>query len=482
MIALLMTGSIINYLTRSTLAVAAPTLLADLHITPQQYSWILGAFTGAIMMQPLCGYVLDVLGLKRGFAIFAIAWSLISMAHALVHNWQALFGLRGLLGLAEGSANPAGMKATSLWFPAKERGFAGGLFNIGASVGSMLAPPLVAWAILVYSWPFAFVLTGALGLVWVVLWLSFYDSPTNIRRSRMRGARIFSRAREAHLQGTAGARRSRRSSGSATSGASRCRGFWRIHLGHADVLAAALPEHGPAPTSNRLRCSRGCRSSPPIWAAWPAARSARAAALRRRPPDRRAARRVHGGRGPDDADRPGRLRGEPLHGDRVVRLAGFAHQTLSVTVITMSSDLFTRNEVATSRAWPGRAATAASSSSRCSSAAWSRRSVIRRSSSASPSSTSPRAAAVDARPRARGGRMTARIRNPILRGFNPDPRSSASATTTTSPPRPSNGFRASRSTIRAISSTGAWPRVPSIARVSSTCSAIRIRAASGLPA
>ena len=67
MIGLIMLGSIINYLTRSTLAVAAPTVLKDLHISTQQYSWIVGAFQGAIMLQPLCGYVLDVLGLKLGF-------------------------------------------------------------------------------------------------------------------------------------------------------------------------------------------------------------------------------------------------------------------------------------------------------------------------------------------------------------------------------------------------------------------------------
>src|SRR5215207_6562465 len=177
MMGLVMLGSIVNYLTRSTLAVAAPTVLQDLHISPREYSWIVGAFQGAIMLQPVCGYVLDVLGLKRGFAIFAALWSLISMAHGLASNWQTLLWLRGLLGLAEGSANPAGMKATSEWFPARERGLAGGVFNLGASAGSMLAPPLVAWAIITYNWQTAFVITGALGLVWLVLWLVFYESP-----------------------------------------------------------------------------------------------------------------------------------------------------------------------------------------------------------------------------------------------------------------------------------------------------------------
>ena len=169
MMGLLMLGSVINYLTRATLAVAAPTLLKDLGITTQQYSWILSAFQLAIMLQPLCGYVMDSVGLKLGFAIFAIAWSFISMAHGLAGSWRTLFGLRALLGLAEGSANPAGMKATSEWFPARERGLAGGFFNMGASVGSMLAAPLVAWAILTHSWQFAFVLTGAIGLVWSTL-------------------------------------------------------------------------------------------------------------------------------------------------------------------------------------------------------------------------------------------------------------------------------------------------------------------------
>src|SRR4029453_9681503 len=114
-------------------------------------SWMVGTFQGAIMLQLICGYVLDVVGLKAGFAMFAVAWSIVSMAHSLAQSWPAFAALRGLLGFAEGCANPAGMKATAEWFPAKERGLAGGLFNIGASVGSMLAPPLVVWAILTYN-------------------------------------------------------------------------------------------------------------------------------------------------------------------------------------------------------------------------------------------------------------------------------------------------------------------------------------------
>ena len=201
MIGLLMMGSIVNYLTRSTLSVAAPTLLKDLDISTYEYSWIVAAFQFAIMLQPLCGYVLDVLGLRMGFAIFAIAWSIISMAHGLANNWQALFGLRALLGLAEGSANPAGMKATSEWFPAKERGYAGGVFNMGASVGSMLAAPIVAWAIIRHSWQFAFVLTGALGLIWVTLWLLFYHSPATHPALSPEERDYIISGQEKHLEG-----------------------------------------------------------------------------------------------------------------------------------------------------------------------------------------------------------------------------------------------------------------------------------------
>src|SRR5262249_28664801 len=132
---------------------------------------------GTIMLQPLCGYVLDVIGLRGGFALFAIAWSLITMLHALGRSWPVFAVLRGMLGLAEGSANPAGVKATAEWFRGGERGLAGGVYNIGASVGSMLAPPLVAWAILNYNWQSAFLITGALGLIWVALWLFLYHSP-----------------------------------------------------------------------------------------------------------------------------------------------------------------------------------------------------------------------------------------------------------------------------------------------------------------
>jgi ACS family hexuronate transporter-like MFS transporter len=343
-----MLGAVINYLTRSTLAVSAPTLLTDLHITTQEYSYITAAFQGAIMLQPLCGYVLDVIGLKFGFAIFATAWSVICMAHGMATSWQALAALRGLLGLAEGSANPAGMKAVSEWFPAKERGLAGGIFNIGASFGSMLAPPLVVWAILHYNWQSAFVITGALGLVWVAAWLLLYDAPARHRRLSAGEAKHIADGQEQHLQGD----------GTRPSIASilKMRNFWGIALPrfladptwgtlsfwvplylttvrHFDLMQIAMFAWLPF-----LAADLGCLFGPVVVLAL----------------QKRGIRLINARR---SAFTLGAVMmmgvafvgfvDSPYAAIALLSLAGFAHQTLSVTVITMSSDLFRRNEVAT---------------------------------------------------------------------------------------------------------------------------------------
>ncbi|MGL0722765.1 MFS transporter [Klebsiella pneumoniae] len=177
-IGLVALGTAINYLARSSLGVAASTLFTELHITEQQYSWVIMSFQMAYTLaQSVCGYILDSIGLRIGFFIFALAWSFANMAHALAINWQSLAFCRGLLGLSESAAIPAGIKATSEWFPSKERGIAGGLFNIGTSLGAMLAPPIVVWAIIYMHWQFAFIFTGSFGLIFAFLWLFLYRPP-----------------------------------------------------------------------------------------------------------------------------------------------------------------------------------------------------------------------------------------------------------------------------------------------------------------
>jgi len=349
MIGLIMLGSINNYLTRSTLAVAAPTVLKDLHITTQQYSWILGAFQGAIMAQPVCGYILDVLGLKIGFAIFATAWALVNMAHGLAHSWQALAWLRGFLGLSEGSANPAGMKATAEWFPAKERGLAGGVFNIGASVGSMAAPPLVVWAILSYNWQAAFLITGGIGLVWVVFWLLLYQSPEKHPALSEEERRYISTGQEKFLQ----------SDGIRPSVVKILgrRNFWGIALPrfladptwgtltfwlplylssvrHMDLKHIALFAWMPF-----LAADFGCMFGGLVSMALQ--KYARASLI-----DARRGAFTLGACLMMGVAFVGVVE-SPYTAVALLSLAGFAHQTLSVTVITMASDLFKKNEVAT---------------------------------------------------------------------------------------------------------------------------------------
>jgi ACS family hexuronate transporter-like MFS transporter len=347
MMGLLMLGSIINYLTRATLAVAAPSVLKDLDITTQQYSWILSAFQFAIMLQPLCGYVMDSVGLKLGFAIFAIAWSFISMAHGLAASWQTLFGLRALLGFAEGSANPAGMKATSEWFPAAERGLAGGFFNMGASLGSMLAAPLVAWAILTHSWQFAFVLTGVIGLAWVALWLAFYQSPSTHKALSPEERTYILSGQESHLAGEG------RPSFSTILAQ---RNFWGIAIPRflADPTWGTLTFWLPL----YLTTVRGFDLKQIAMFAWLPFLAADlgcmfggtiSIALQKRGVGLINARRT--------AFTVGALLmmgvafvgtvDSPYLAVALLSLAGFAHQTLSVTVITMASDLFKRSEVAT---------------------------------------------------------------------------------------------------------------------------------------
>jgi ACS family hexuronate transporter-like MFS transporter len=177
-IGVVMLGTILNYLTRSSLSAAAPTLKQELSITVEQYSYVVAAFQACYtVMQPIAGYILDSIGVKIGLAIFCIAWSVTNMLHGFAGSWQSLAFFRGLMGMAEAAVIPAGLKAVTEWFPAKERSIATGWFNIGSSIGGMMAPPLVIACISYYNWQTAFVVTGALGFFWVALWLMFFRSP-----------------------------------------------------------------------------------------------------------------------------------------------------------------------------------------------------------------------------------------------------------------------------------------------------------------
>jgi MFS transporter, ACS family, hexuronate transporter len=177
-IGLVTLGTILNYLARSTLSVAAPTLKDEFSMNTEQYSWVVLAFQATYtIMQSVAGGILDALGTRLGFFLFAIGWALSNMAHAFATGWPSLAFFRGLLGATEAAAIPAGTKTVSEWFPPKERPLATSAFQMGTSVGNMIAPPLVAFCILYWGWESGFIITGALSLVWAFVWYWGYRTP-----------------------------------------------------------------------------------------------------------------------------------------------------------------------------------------------------------------------------------------------------------------------------------------------------------------
>ncbi len=346
-IGIVMVGTSLNYLTRSTLGVAAPTVLADLGIGTREYGWITAAFQAGIMLQPVAGYILDTIGLRVGLAVFAGAWAVITMAHGLATGWLSLLGLRAALGMAEGTAHPGGLKVVAEWFPAKERGFASGIYNIGASFGSMLAPPLVAAAILWWNWRAAFFIVGTLAGLWAIAWVVFYRPVEAHRRLGEAERRKIVDGREAHLTS-----RPRRPIGALL----KQRNLWGIALPRflADPTWGTLTFWLPLYlTTTRgfdlgqialfawlpfVAADIGCLAGPAM-AAW----------LRRRGVGLINARRgafTIGALLMTSMIFVGRVE-SAYAAIALLCLGGFAHQMLSVTCITLATDLFPQGEIGT---------------------------------------------------------------------------------------------------------------------------------------
>jgi ACS family hexuronate transporter-like MFS transporter len=134
-----------------------------------------------MIMQPLSGRVIDWLNTRRGFSLAVIWWSIANMLHAFART-PFTFGLfRGLLGIGEAGNFPGVAKTVSEWFPPKERSMATGIANTGSATGALIAMPLIAWIILKFGWQEAFVFTGAVGFIWVIVWLLLYQPPEKNR-------------------------------------------------------------------------------------------------------------------------------------------------------------------------------------------------------------------------------------------------------------------------------------------------------------
>jgi ACS family hexuronate transporter-like MFS transporter len=175
---LLCLSTALNYLDRNALSVLAVTIQKELGLSTQEYSYVTSAFLFAYMiMYVVGGRIVDYLGTRRGLLIFVTGWSFANMAHALARTATMLSGFRFLLGVTEAANIPAGVKAVTEWFPVRERAMAVGIFNAGTAVGGALAVPVVSLIAATMGWRAAFVVTGAIGLVWVVIWALFYRLP-----------------------------------------------------------------------------------------------------------------------------------------------------------------------------------------------------------------------------------------------------------------------------------------------------------------
>ncbi|HCC0173247.1 TPA: MFS transporter [Cronobacter sakazakii] len=343
MIALVTLGTVLGYLTRNTVAAAAPTLMEELHISTQQYSYIIAAYSAAYtVMQPVAGYVLDILGTKIGYAFFAVTWAVFCGATALAGSWGGLALARGAVGAAEAAMIPAGLKASSEWFPAKERSIAVGYFNVGSSIGAMIAPPLVVWAIVMHSWELAFIISGVLSFAWAMAWLIFYKHPRDQKKLTEEERDYIIGGQEAQHQTNNGKKMSPWQ-------ILRTRQFWGIAL----PRFLAEPAWG---TFNAwmpmLFADLGCIVGgylPPLFQRWFGVNLI-------------VSRKMVVTLGAVLMIGPGMigLFTSPYVAIALLCIGGFAHQSLSGALITLSSDVFGRNEVATANGLTGMAAWTAS--------------------------------------------------------------------------------------------------------------------------
>jgi len=174
-LALLFFSTLLNYVDRQTLSILSTQVQHDLAMTALDYArvvqFFLIAYTCAYLIS---GWLTDKLGTKLSLAIFVTWWSLANMLTGLVQNFGQLSAARAALGLGEAGNYTAAPKAVSENFPIQERALAVGIYTAGAMIGATIAPPLIAFLAITYSWRAAFILTGVAGLIWVVAWLAIY--------------------------------------------------------------------------------------------------------------------------------------------------------------------------------------------------------------------------------------------------------------------------------------------------------------------
>ncbi|MBL8027120.1 MAG: MFS transporter, partial [Fibrobacteres bacterium] len=176
--ALLFFATTVNYVDRQVLGILAPDLQKQFGWNEIGYGNIVMAFQAAYAIGLLVmGRILDIIGTRLGYLIALIFWSVAAMAHALAGGAFGFGVARFFLGLGEAGNFPAAVKTVAEWFPRKERALAIGIFNAGSNVGAIVAPLTVPFIAITFGWQWAFILTGGIGLVWIIFWLALYRKP-----------------------------------------------------------------------------------------------------------------------------------------------------------------------------------------------------------------------------------------------------------------------------------------------------------------
>ena len=175
---LIFLATLINFIDRLTISILGPVITTQLGLSNLQFAsittWFLVAYTAS---QGLSGKLYDRIGARRGFTLSISIWSIAACAHAFARGFLSLSCFRFILGLGEAGNWPGAAKVIAEWFPREQRALGMGIFNSGVCIGSILAPPLIVWLQVRFGWQTTFLATGALGFLWLTLWLLFYESP-----------------------------------------------------------------------------------------------------------------------------------------------------------------------------------------------------------------------------------------------------------------------------------------------------------------
>lgn len=178
--ALLFFATTINYVDRQVLGILTtdPAFQSAIGWNEAEYGYVNTAFQVAYAIGLLVvGGLMDRFGTRRGYSLAIIFWSIAAMAHALARSPFSFGAARFALGLGEAGNFPAAIKTVAEWFPKKERAFATGIFNSGTNIGAIVAPLTVPFIASTYGWRWAFIITGAIGFIWLVFWLAMYRRP-----------------------------------------------------------------------------------------------------------------------------------------------------------------------------------------------------------------------------------------------------------------------------------------------------------------